>query len=74
MRYVIANKTLAGEKGFSLKTHRTHGDLMLLNEKEVVNNPALHAGSLADRASEIAGTVYTCAAVKHVLNEGGWNG
>jgi len=74
MRYIIADKAKAIAHGFTLKGHRTNGNLILLNEKEVDNNPALPSGTtLEEKCELIVGTIYTHQGIINVIEQGGWN-
>lgn len=70
MRYIIADKAAAVDVGFSLMGHKTNGNQILLNEKEVAGNPTLK-GSLTKRAKAIQGTVYSEAEVMNLINSTG---
>lgn len=71
MRYVIANKALAVDAGFPTVGHRVQGNLILLNEKELMCSAAL-TGTIDERAAAIEGTVYTHEGINYALQEGGW--
>lgn len=71
MNYVIADAGLAMAKGIKAMGHKFRAGLMMLNEREVTNCPAL-SGTLDERAAAIKGTVLTDAEVKETLSKGGW--
>lgn len=71
MKYVIANDEKAFEAGVPLLGHLVKGDSIILNEKEVMCNPAL-SGEFEDRVKSLDGTACTCTSVKQVISEGGW--
>ena len=73
MRYIIADKTKASDAGINLLGHRTNGNLVILNEKEVMMSPSLN-GDLEKRCVAILGTCYTRDGIEDALREGGWNG
>lgn len=74
MRYIIASKEKALAYGFAPREHRTNGNLILLNEKEVTNSHALaSASTLEDKCSLILGTIYTHQGIINELEQGGWN-
>lgn len=56
MRYIIAYKTSAVSHGFQVETHRCVGDLICLNEKEVMNSVCM-SGDLEERAGKLNGVV-----------------
>ena len=71
MQNIIANKSKAIPKGFTVKGHRTHGDKILLNEKEILDSNEL-TGDLNERAKEIDGIVYSEPKVINVIQMEGW--
>lgn len=71
MQYIIANKNKAIQKGFTIIGHRTHGDKILLNEKEVLDSPRL-SGELKERVEEVDGYVYSEARVINITKSEGW--
>ncbi|MEG1729614.1 MAG: hypothetical protein RR280_08770 [Bacteroidaceae bacterium] len=73
MIYVIADKVKCADSGFSTSTHRVNGNLMLLNEKEVINNVALSGMNLREKMIPISGKDYTLSEIKQVMKEGGWD-
>lgn len=58
MRYLVIPTTAAKAYGFDESLHLTRGDMMCVNEKEVMMNPRL-AGTLADRASALGSPLYS---------------
>lgn len=74
MRYIIADKAKAGGAGFTIKGHRFKGNFIILNEKEVENNPSLaNATTLEAKCERIMGTIYTHKQIIHQLEQEGWN-
>lgn len=74
MRYIIADKEQAVSAGFKIKGHRVKGNFIILNEKEVENNPSLsNAPTLETKCERITGTIYTHKQIIHQLNQEGWN-
>ena len=76
MLYIIANKAQAVDYGFTIRGHRVNGNLILLNEKEIENNPTLSASketTLEERCKPISGTIFTHQEIIHELEQGGWN-
>lgn len=73
MRYIIADKARAVAHGFELHGHRVHGNLILLNEKEVESNHTLSAPTLEKKCEIILGTIYTHQSIINELEQGGWN-
>lgn len=60
MRYIIADKTMALDYGFSLEGHRTSGTLIAINEKELLCCPALaSAPTLEAKSKLVGGRIYT---------------
>ena len=66
--YVIADRDKAAAAGFAADLHRTEGRWMVLNEKEVRFAAGLE-GTLAERAAELGGKVYTYAEARDFLAE-----
>ncbi len=66
MRYVTANKEKAKAWGFSELGHVMHGDIMILNEKEVAHSVAM-SGDLEARAEELGGEILTATELKMKL-------
>lgn len=56
MEYIIADKAKAINYGFTAETHRCKGDMMCINEKELMNSVCL-SGSLKERADKLHGVV-----------------
>lgn len=74
MRYIIADKQQAVQHGFALNGHRTNGNLILLNEKEVTSSHALSSAvTLEEKCQLITGTIYTHKGIINALEQGGWN-
>lgn len=73
MKYVIAEKTLADAHGFNVFNHRTNGNNILLNEKEIMSSTSLHGSTIHERVQAINGSVYESLQIKQLLKEGGWN-
>ena len=63
---------MANSFGFQNYTHRVSDNLIILNEKEVMNNQSLE-GDLAHRIKMINGTLYTHTEIMNQMKEGGWN-
>lgn len=60
MIYIITNKSKAENYGFSSDTHIVSGNLMCLNEKEVMATQTLN-GTLSERVKTLGGKQYTLA-------------
>ena len=73
MRYVICRKDLAVDNGFDSAVHRVNGNLILLNEKEIVSNTSLSGADFEEKTKSIMGNIYSHEEINQVLNEGGWN-
>lgn len=58
MLYVIANLKKAQAHGFMKLGHATRGEIICLNEKEVMNSEGL-SGTLDERAKALGGAVAT---------------
>ncbi len=56
MRYIIADKTKAVNYGFLVETHICSGDMMCINEKDLMNTVCL-SGTLEERADKLGGVV-----------------
>lgn len=67
MKYIAANKTAALNVGFRLQGHRHNDDSMILNEKEVMSNRLLPAGTLEEKAASLQGTIYTIHEIQTIL-------
>lgn len=67
MKYIIADLKKAKDWGFMELGHLIKGNKICLNEKEVVNNPAM-SGTLAERAETLGGSVLTAAETKQIMN------
>ena len=77
MKYIICDKVVASNYGFSPITHRVLGTLIILNEKEVTFCTAIEGDTLEEKAATIAGTVMTEGEVMDLTNnvtitEYGW--
>lgn len=68
MRYIIASKEKASEKGFLVKIHRTNDTQVILNEKEVMNNRLL-SGTLEERCEQLDGMDYSEKDMLHIIND-----
>ena len=67
MKYIEAKKGLALQAGFSLRGHRSNATGMILNEKEVMSNRLLPAGTLEEKAASLQGTIYTIHEIQTIL-------
>lgn len=67
MEYIIADLKKAQDWGFSKIGHITKGNLICLNEKEVMYNQALN-GDLAERAEMLGSTVSSASEAKMIMN------
>lgn len=56
MRYIIADKKQAINYGFPAETHLCKGDMMCINEKELMNSICM-SGSLKERADKLLGVI-----------------
>lgn len=65
MKYIIADRATALSIGFDLIGHRSNGEKVVLNEKEVMDCPWL-GGSLEERAAKLGGEAYT---ERYLLNK-----
>lgn len=72
MKYIIANKAKAADVGFEIEYHRTKGNQIMLNEKEVMSNAILKGTKLKERAEQMDGTVCTEKQALTEINNGGW--
>jgi len=68
MRYVLAETEKAMWYGFKKITHRVVGDMMILNEKELMANANLD-GEVEERAELVGGEVLTENELLSKLNE-----
>ena len=69
MRYILADMVKARAHGINLVGHRTKGDLVALNEKEVLCTPALaSAPTFEEKVAMLDGTIYTGAEIIDILN------
>lgn len=71
MRYVIAKSKTVRCAGLNEGGHRTKEGLIIINEKEVMNNDFLE-GNFEDRVQVLGGTIYTNVEINNIINEGGW--
>lgn len=67
MNYIIADKAKAKNWGFSELGHIVNGSKICLNEKEVINNPAM-SGTIEERAEELGGCVTSATEAKQIMN------
>lgn len=67
MEYIIADIKKAKDWGFKEMGHLIKSDKMWLNEKEVINNPAM-SGTLEERAERLGGIVLSATEAKHIMN------
>lgn len=67
MKYILCPISKAIENGFSKLGRITNGKELFLNEKEVMNAPALK-GTLTARAKTLCGTVLTDTEAMKVKN------
>lgn len=72
MRYVICNKTLAVDHGFTQQTHRCKGTQMILNEREVMLSPSLAGASLEVRIECMDGCIKTESEIIGNIKNGDW--
>ncbi|MBD5357445.1 MAG: hypothetical protein HDR88_10645 [Bacteroides sp.] len=56
MNYIIADKSKAVNYGFQIETHLCNGDMMCINEKELMNSVCM-SGNLIERADKLSGVV-----------------
>lgn len=73
MKYIIADKYLAGSAGFDVSVHRTNKKNIILNEKEVMNKASLEGVTLEEKSKQIDGKVYERAELIQIISKGGWN-
>lgn len=69
MKYVIADRSKALSYGINAIGHRSKDSQIIVNEKELDQVPGT---TLSKRAKAVDGKVYTAAAVKKIIKEGGW--
>lgn len=69
MKYIVAKKALAVNYGFRLQGHRHNATSVILNEKEVMTNRILPAGTLEEKVGSLEGTIYTIHEIQKVLKE-----
>lgn len=68
MRYFLANYEKAASLGFNPHTHKNNGNLMLLNEREVMACRGLE-GTAEERATSLEATLYTTNQAKVKLSK-----
>ena len=68
MKYIICDKVVASNFGFSPITHRVLGSLIILNEKEVTFCTAIGGDTLEKKAANIGGNIMTEDGVKDFIN------
>lgn len=68
MKYIVAKKDKARNYGFRLQGHRQNASSVILNEKEVMSNRILPAGTLEEKVSALQGTIYTIHEIKTILH------
>ncbi len=74
MKYIIAPTERAIDAGFSTLTHRIVNGNMILNEKELMDCPALRSkDTLRKKANAIGGTICTEAKILNIINNGDQN-
>lgn len=67
MNYIVADINKAKDWGFQLLGHVVSGKFVCLNEKEVMNNPAMQ-GTLDERAENLGSVVSTATEAKQIMN------
>lgn len=67
MNYIVADIRKAKDLGFQELGHIVKGKLICLNEKEVMNNPAMQ-GTLEDRADVLGSVVSSASEAKQIMN------
>lgn len=67
MEYIIADRKKAKDWGFSEIGHSVRGNLICLNEKEVMNSQAMK-GSLPERAELLGGCLSSVTEAKMIMN------
>ena len=68
MKYIICDKVVASNYGFSPITHRVLGTLIILNEKEVTFCTAIEGDDLEDKTGNIVGNVMTEGVAMDFIN------
>lgn len=68
MKYIICDKVVASNYGFSSITHRVLGSLIILNEKEVTFSTAISGNTLEEKAANIGGNIMTEGEVRDFIN------
>lgn len=67
MKYIVADIKKAKDWGFQELGHIVNGKSICLNEKEVMNNPAMQ-GTLEERADDLGGVVSSASEAKQIMN------
>lgn len=68
MKYIICDKVVASDFGFSPITHRVLGSLIILNEKEVTFSTAISGNTLEEKAANIGGNIMTEGEIRDFIN------
>lgn len=68
MKYIVADKDIAKDWGFSSETHRVSEQYMCLNEKEVLVSQVLK-GTLEERAAILNGMICTREEALIMMND-----
>lgn len=71
MRYIIAKTKKVIDVGISQKGHLVNKDLIILNEKEVMNIESLE-GDFESRVQALDGSTHTNTDINNIINKGGW--
>lgn len=71
MRYAICDKQKAIIKGYQPDVHRQQGNTVLLNEKEVMQHPAM-TGTFEERISTMNGRMLTDKEMQETIRKGDW--
>ena len=71
MRYAICDKAKAIDNGYMPDVHRRKGNAIVLNEKEVMQNPNLK-GTFEERIAGMAGYAVTEQEMTETINKGDW--
>ena len=66
MKYVLANKQKALDIGINTIGHFKKGDMIILNEKEVMENHNLD-GDIEERVKTIGAKLYTNSYTKRII-------
>lgn len=71
MRYVIASRAQAADKGIDLTCHKMNDRIVILNEKELETCPLLSSyPTLEEKAAAIDGTVHSFQSIQQQLKNG----